>query len=65
MNNIFRGQILKEVKFIPETEEYVVNGEIITKDGLTETEKTTLESFGNQNWQLLKGQQTNKGNLLC
>jgi hypothetical protein len=64
MNNIFRGQILKEVRFIPETNQYVVNGNIIKQDGLTETEKMTLENFS-QNWQLLKGQTNNQGNLLC
>jgi hypothetical protein len=65
MDNIFRGEILKEVKYIPDTNQYVVNGNIIKLEGLTETEKLTLEGFQCQNWQLLKSQTNNNGNLLC
>ncbi len=69
MDNIFRGEILKEVKYVQDTKEWVVNGKIIITEGLSETEKLTLESFsgsGNTgNWQLLKGETKIKGNLLC
>lgn len=65
MNNIFRGEILREVKKIPETGQWVVNGKIIKKEGLSETEKLTLESYGSGNWKLLKGEAHNNGNLIC
>jgi len=65
MNNIFRGEILMEVKEIAETGQWVVNGNIIKKEELTETEKLTLESYGAGNWKLLKGETHNRGNLIC
>lgn len=69
MDNIFRGEILKEVKYVQDTKEWVVNGKIIITEGLSETEKLTLESFSGSgdtgNWQLLKSETKIKGNLLC
>lgn len=67
MDNIFRGEILREVKYVQDTEQWVVNGKIIITEGLSETEKLTLESFSGDtgNWQLLKGQTKIKGNLIC
>ena len=69
MDNIFRGQILREVKYVQDTNEWVVNGTIVLTEGLSETEKLTLESFsgsGNTgNWQLLQGATKTKGNLIC
>lgn len=67
MDNIFRGEILIEVNFVADTNQWIVNGNIIITEGLSETEKLTLEEFnGNSNWQLLKGQAAPiKGNLLC
>ena len=65
MDNIFRGQILKEVKFVSETGEWVVNGAIIMKEGLSEIEKMTLEGFSGENWKLLKSEAKIKGNVIC
>ena len=66
MDNIFRGEILTEVKYITETNEWVVNGNIVTSIGLSETEVMTLGNFGdNNNWQLLKSATKTKGNLIC
>ena len=67
MDNIFRGEILREVKYVQDTAEWVVNGKIIITEGLSETEKLTLESFSGStgDWQLLKGETKIKGNLLC
>ena len=65
MDNIFRGEILREVKYVPDTNEWVVNGKIIITEGLSETETLTLESFSGGNWQLLRSETKIKGNLIC
>ena len=65
MDNIFRGQILTEVKYIPETNQWVVNGVIVEQNTLTETETITLQHFNsNSNWQLLKGEAKTEGKLV-
>lgn len=65
MDNIFRGEILREVKYVEDTKQWVVNNKIIITEGLSETELMTLESFSGGNWQLLKGETKIKGNLIC
>lgn len=65
MDNIFRGEILREVKYVEDTKQWVVNNKIIITEGLSETELMTLESFSGGKWQLLKGETKIKGNLLC
>jgi len=65
MDNIFRGEILTEVKYVPDTNQWVVNNKIIMTEGLSETELMTLESFSGDSWQLLQGETKIKGNLLC
>ncbi len=65
MDNIFRGEILREVNYVPDTQEWVVNGKIIITEGLSDTEKMTLESFSGGNWELLKSETKIQGNLIC
>ena len=65
MDNIFRGEILREVKYVQDTEQWVVNGKLIISEGLSETESLTLQSFSGGDWQLLKSETKIKGNLLC
>lgn len=65
MDNIFRGEILREVKYVKDTKQWVVNNKIIITEGLSETELMTLESFSGGNWQLLQGETKIKGNLIC
>ena len=61
---IFRGEVIKEVRFIKTTKQWVVNGKIIIQEGLSETEKLMLENAkSKKNWKLLKGETKITGKL--
>jgi hypothetical protein len=61
--NIFRGEILKEVKYVPKTNQWVVNGKLVLSEGLTETEVMTLQGAKLKNWQFLKSEAKITGKL--
>jgi hypothetical protein len=62
-NNTFRGQLIKEVKFVPKTNQWIVNGQFVLSEGLTQDEILVLESAKNKNLQLLKGEAKIKGTI--